>query len=78
MENKINYKAFYNLVKDLDNKKFHFGACLDENGYVKNWSIYRKNMSIEEYFSEDNKPLLTSEENNILDLMNFIKEQKNV
>lgn len=75
---KINYKAFYNLVKDLDSKKFHLGTCLDENGYVKNWSIYRQDMSVEKYFSEDNKPLLTSEENNILDLMNFIKEQKNV
>lgn len=78
MENKINYKEFYDLVKDLDRKKFHFGACLDENGYVKNWSIYRKDMSVEEYYSAENKAVLSSEQNNIDDVINFIKEQKNV
>lgn len=78
MTGKIKYKLFNKMIEDLDRKKYHFCACLDENGYVKNWSIYRQDMSVEKYFSEDNKPLLTSEENNILDLMNFIKEQKNV
>lgn len=78
MVNKINYKTFYNLVKDLDRKKFHLGVSLDEKGYVHFWAIYRKDMSVEEYFSAENKPLLTSKENDIFDLLNFIKEQKNV
>lgn len=78
MENKINYRVFYKLVKNLNRKKFHLGISLDENGYVKHWSIYRKDMSIEEYFSTENKAVLSSNQNNIDDLINFIKEQKNV
>lgn len=78
MTGKIKYKLFNKMIEDLDRKKYHFGVSLDAKGYVYSWAIYRKDMSAEEYFSEDNKPLLTSEENNILDLMNFIKEQKNV
>ena len=75
MKDKINYKKFYDLVEKLDREKFHLGVALDENGYVKQWSVYRQDMAIDEYFSPENLPILTSQENNIIDLINFIKEQ---
>ena len=75
---KVTYKLFNRMIEDLDRKKYHIGTELDENGCIKAWSIYNKDMSTEEYFSAENKPLLTSKENNIVDLLKFIKEQKNV
>ena len=75
---KIKYKLFHRMIEDLDKRKYHIYTELDENGYIKAWTIYNKNMSTEEYFSAENKPLLTSRENDIVDLLNFIKEQKNV
>lgn len=75
---KIKYKLFYRMIEDLDKKKYHIGTELDENGYIKSWSIYNKDMPTEQYFSAENKPLLTSTKNDIFDLLNFIKEQKNV
>lgn len=74
---KVTYKLFYRMINSLNKKKFHINVSLNEDGYIKNWSIYRKDMPIEEYFSEKNKPLLTSKKNDMLDLINFVKEQEN-
>ena len=75
---KIKYTLFNRMIEDLNRKKYHIGTELDENGYIKSWSIYNKDMPTEQYFSAENKPLLTSTKNDIFDLLNFIKEQKNV
>lgn len=75
---KVTYKLFYRMTDGLNKKKFHFGVTLDPNGYIESWSIYRKDMPLEQYFSTENKPLLTSTKNDIFDLLNFIKEQENV
>ena len=75
---KVTYKLFYRMTDGLNKKKFHFGVTLDPNGYIESWSIYRKDMPLERYFSTENKPLLTSTKNDIFDLLNFIKEQENV
>ena len=75
---KANYKLFQRIIKDLDRNKYHIYRELDEDGYIKDWAIFRKDMEIEKYFSKENKALLTSTENDILDLINFVaKEKKN-
>ena len=74
---RVKYKLFEKIIKNLDRKKYHICREIDANGYIEDWSIFRKDMSIDEYFSAENKPLLSSEKNNILDLKNFVKEQKN-
>ena len=73
---KIAWQLFEKIIHDLDKKKYHVGRELDENGYIKSWIIFRQDMSIEEYFSPENKPLLTSKENDILDLINFVAKEK--
>ena len=78
MNKKISWQLFEKIIHDLDRKKYHIGRELDENGYIKSWTIFRQDMPIEEYFSPENKPLLCSEDNDIFDLIDFVKEQKNV
>lgn len=73
---KIAWQLFEKIIHDLDRKKYHISRELDENGYIKSWTIFRQDMSIEEYFSPENKPLLTSKENDILDLINFVAKEK--
>ena len=74
---KIKCELFEEFIKDLDIKKYHICRELDADGYIKNWTIFRKDMPIDEYFSAENQALLTSERNSILDLKKFIREQKN-
>ena len=69
------YEVFEKIIKDLDRNKYHICREVDEDGYIKNWYIFRKDMSIDKYFSAENKPLLTSKENDIFDLINFVKEE---
>ena len=64
---KVKYKLFNEMIKDLDMKKYYIGYDIDDKGYVNNWSIINK-----EY-----KELLSSENNNISDLLIFVEEQKN-
>lgn len=73
---KANYKLFQKMIKVLDRNKYHIYRELDENGYIKDWAIFRKDMEIEKYFSKENRPLLTSTENDILDLINFVAKEK--
>ena len=73
---KANYKLFQKMIKVLDRDKYHIYRELDENGYIKDWAVFRKDMEIEKYFSKENRPLLTSTENDILDLINFVAKEK--
>lgn len=50
----------------LDSNYFH--VCTSIQGDKVEWSIYYKNLSEKEYFSDENKPLLTSKENTISDI----------
>ena len=73
---KANYKLFQRMIKDLDRNKYHIYRELDKDGYIKDWAIFRKDMEIEKYFSKENRPLLTSKENDMLDLINFVAKEK--
>ena len=50
----------------LDSNYFHIYTSIQENKVE--WSIYYKNLSEKEYYSNENKPLLTSKENTISDI----------
>lgn len=61
---------FENLIKKLDKNKYHIFRALqfDKNNkpYIAEWSIFRKNMSTEEYFSPKNLSVLSSKNGNTL------------
>lgn len=78
----IDIKEFEKAVKKIDHNKYHI--CR-EVGYVsgefglKKWSIFRKDMSVEEYFSAENLEVLSSEKGNTLeDIINFAKKEKKI
>ena len=75
---KITWQLFEKIIYNLDKKKYHISRELDENRYIRAWSIYRQDIPVEEYFSPNNKPILNSTDNDIFDLIDFVKEQKDV
>ena len=75
--NAIPYELFHNIIKPINRDKFHTYRELNNQGNIAKWSIYRKDMSIEDYFSEENKAILT-EKQGLLGLIFFVKgEEKN-
>lgn len=78
----MNLKDFENVIKKLNKNKFHINRTLsfNDNGemYLESWSIFRKDMSTEEYFSPKNLVVLSSQnDNTIEDIEQLIKEQNN-
>ena len=71
-------KEFEEIVKKLDRDKFHICRMLgfNENGaYLADWSIFRKDMSMEEYFDKKNLAVLSSAKGNTIeDVRNFVEE----
>lgn len=75
--NAIPYELFHNIIKPINRDKFHIYRELNNQGNIAKWSIYRKDMSIEDYFSEKNEAILT-EKDGLLNLIFFVKgEEKN-
>ena len=62
---------FENLIKQLDKNKYHIYRALqfnkDNKPYIAEWSIFRKNMSTEEYFDLSNLAVLSSKNGNTLE-----------
>ena len=80
--NNMDILKFEEAVKKIDKKKYHVGRTIafDENNnpYISQWDIFRKDMSTEEYFSSENLAILSSRNNNTLeDIEEFIRSQKN-
>lgn len=73
-------EEFENIVKKLDKKKYHIGRSLkfNENGepYIAEWSIFRKDMTTEEYFNARNLAVLSSKKGNTIeDIKKLIKDE---
>lgn len=69
VKNKIKNKVIdgiEELNSILDSNYFH--VCTSIQGDKVEWSIYYKNLNEKEYYSDENKPLLTSKENTISDI----------
>jgi hypothetical protein len=78
----MNLYEFEEVVKGLDKKKFHINRTLGFDDYGKlhleSWSIFRKDMTTEEYFDPKNLVVLSSENGNTAeDIENLIKEDEN-
>lgn len=79
----MDLKEFEDVVKKIDKKKYHVGRSLAFNDkgniYLEKWDIFRKDMSMEEYFDRKNLAILSSENGSTIeDIENLIKEEKNV
>lgn len=78
----MDLKLFETVVKKIDKNKFHINRTLgfNDNGemYLESWSIFRKDMSTEEYFSPKNLVILSSQNGNTIeDIKQLIKEDNN-
>lgn len=72
----------YNQLKEiLDENYFHIYVEETENKEVK-WKVYFKNLTIEDYYSNENECLLSSEKNTIYDAydlaLKFLQEKENI
>lgn len=77
----VGFREFENIIKEIDRDKYHICRKLafTENGmpYLDEWAIFRKDMSMAEYFSKENLAVLSSAKGNTIeDIKNFIEEQK--
>ena len=76
----MDFKKFEELVKKIDKNKYHISRTLEfseDGAYISEWAIFRKDMSIEEYFDPNNLAVLSSANGNTLqDIEDFIKKQE--
>ena len=75
----INPLDFEEIVKHIDKNKYHINRALrfDKNNkpYLAEWSIFRKDMSAEEYFDATNLAILSSKNGNTLDDIKKLVEE---
>ena len=73
----MDIRKFEGLVKEIDKNKYHISRTLEfsEDGpYISEWAIFRKDMSLEEYFDPNNLAMLSSAHGNTLeDIEKFIR-----
>lgn len=74
----MDFKKFEELVKKIDTKKYHVSRTLEFSEvfgpYISEWAIFRKDMSLEEYFDPSNLAVLSSARGNTLeDIEEFIR-----
>ena len=72
MIGKLSHRLLESKLKKLDVKKFHICRELNEKGYIKYWAIYNN----ENLFDPENKPILDSNKNDLVDLELFIDKIK--
>lgn len=80
----VNIKDFNKVASKIDRTKYHLsveiiygrtGCTNYSNIYVSKYSLYRGDMPLEEYFSPENKAILsTSQGNDFEDLKEWVKE----
>lgn len=74
---KISTSVFEYLVDDVDKNKYSIFKKLDENGFIKEWIIYKKKgLTDEEFYNPKNKPIISSKKNSFLDLVDFAENPK--
>lgn len=79
MKNKEEIKDMnkYNKIRKLLGKDYHLSITCNFDGPDK-WFLYKKYNDPKVYFSNDNEPIMTSEENNIEDLLVFAKQHHKI
>lgn len=76
----MDLKKFEETIKKIDKKKYHVGRSIafyeDGTPYICEWDIFRKDMSIEEYFDPSNLAILSSKKGNTIeDIEEFIRNE---
>lgn len=79
---KIDLKEFEELVKKLDKNKYHIcrelGFDTDNTPYIRNWDIFRKDMSLDDFLDKNNVAVLSSiRGNTIEDLKELVRKENN-
>lgn len=77
---RIEVKKFEKIVSKLDPKCFHIYRnmeWIDNKYYITKWGIYDRRVPWNVYWNNDYKPVLNSENNTLLDLKRFVKENAN-
>ena len=74
----MDIRKFEELVKKINHEKYHVSRTLEFSEvfgpYISEWAIFRKDMSIEEYFDPSNLAVLSSAHGNTLeDIEEFIR-----
>ena len=73
----MDVRKFEELVKKIDRQKYHVSRTLEfskDGPYISEWAIFRKDMSLEEYFDPSNLAVLSSaHENTLEDIEKFIR-----
>lgn len=70
----MKYKEFFKITDNLDRNKYHTCCSIKEDMENCDWVIYRKDISFEEYFSPENRPLISSKTHTKEDLIEFCKK----
>ena len=60
-------KQINELQSILDNKYFHVNTKITEENKIE-WTVYYCNLKSSDYYSGENKPLLTSRRNTVHDI----------
>lgn len=76
----MNIEDFEKVVEKIDKKKYHVGRSLgfDSDGkmHLEKWDVFRKDMTIDEYFDEKNLAILSSDNGNTLeDIEELIRKE---
>lgn len=75
----MDFEEFERIIKKLDKNKYHISRTLvikDGKFDVETWEIFRKDMSEEEYYDPKNLAILSSKnENTIEDIKKLIEEK---
>ena len=76
----MNPLEFEKLVKKINHEKYHVSRTMQfdniKGPYISEWAIFRKDMSIEEYFDPKNLAILSSKNGNTIeDIIEFIDKE---
>lgn len=72
---KVNLKKWYKVTDKLDRYKYHLCTKMGKNGFVEEYTLYKRDMPWKKYMSEENKAILSSVNGNTFkDLKKFIRK----
>lgn len=67
-------REFMKITENVDRNKYHICCSITSDLCHCEWTIFRKDMPLEEYWSENNRPILSSKTNSFEDLVKFCEE----
>lgn len=65
-------------IRNILGNDYHLGVKYDSKLNVESWRLYRKYNDPDVFFSDDNKPIMTSDDYQLEDLYNYAKAHKKI